>query len=97
MRKVLRYMAGPASGVVGLIALAAPASAADPQAADESPVGGTHAHRHVVMTGNGGCVDIDQVYFEPAGRGLHRAANESGPTQGPWHVFPGLGCEDLGF
>lgn len=24
--------------------------------------------------------------------GLHRAANESGPTRGPWHIFPGLGC-----
>jgi hypothetical protein len=25
------------------------------------------------------------VLFEPAGKGLHRASNESGPTQGPFH------------
>lgn len=70
------------------------ALAADP--ADESPIGGTHAHRHFVITPNG-CVDIDQVYFEPDVRGLRRAAFASGPDQGPWHAIPGLGCEDLGY
>jgi hypothetical protein len=68
--------------------------AADPPAAEQSPIGGTHAHRHVVLTPSG-CVDIDQVLFEPDRRGLHRAANESGHDQGPWHIRPGLGCEDL--
>lgn len=96
MFRLIRYTLGPVGGVVAVMALAAPASAADPQAAEQSPVGGTHAHQHVVMTGSG-CVDIDQVLFEPDTRGLHRAANESGPDKGPWHVFPGLSCEDLGF
>jgi hypothetical protein len=45
------------------------------------------------MTGNG-CLDLDQVLFEPS-KGLHRAASMSGPDKGPWHIFPGLGCEDL--
>jgi hypothetical protein len=76
-------------------AVGTPAVAATPPAADQSPVGGEHAHRHVVMTGSG-CVDIDQVLFEPdLVRGMHRAANETGPDKGPWHVFPGLGCDDL--
>ena len=78
------------------LALAAPAGAAEPPAADQSPVGGTHAHRHVVITPSG-CVDIDQVLFEPDVRGLHRAANETGPGKGPEHVFPGLSCADLGY
>ncbi len=82
--------------IAAALALAAPAGAADPPAADQSPVGGTHAHRHVVITGNG-CIDIDQVLFEPDTRGLHRGANASGPDKGPWHVFPGLGCADLGY
>ena len=83
--------------VLGALA-AAPgtALAADPRAAEQSPIGGTHAHRHFVLTGNG-CVDIDQVLFEPAGRGLHRAAEESGPNHGPQHIRPGLGCADLGY
>ncbi|MFJ5860265.1 hypothetical protein ACIQCM_02450 [Pseudarthrobacter sp. NPDC092439] len=71
-----------------------PAMAATPPAAEQSPLGGEHAHQHVVMTPSG-CVDIDQVLFEPDVRGLHRAANESGPAKGPWHIFPGLGCDDL--
>ena len=75
---------------------AGPAWAADPQAAEQSPVGGTHAHRHFVITGSG-CVDIDQVRFELGTRGLHRAANETGPGKGPEHVFPGLSCADLGY
>ena len=81
---------------VATLALAAPAVADEPPAADQSPIGGEHAHRHIVITGSG-CVDIDHVLFEPAARGLHRGANASGPDRGPWHVFPGLSCEDLGY
>ncbi|WP_258802410.1 hypothetical protein [Pseudarthrobacter sp. NS4] len=65
-------------------AIGTPAVAATPPAAEQSPVGGTNAHPHFVMTGSG-CVDIDQVRFEPGARGLHRGAQESGPSQGPWH------------
>lgn len=59
-----------------------PALAADPQAAAQSPIGGTHAHPHFVMTGSG-CVDINQVLFEPVTRGLHRAASVT--AKGPSH------------
>ena len=56
-------------------------------AAEQSPVGqpgepGAHTHR--VQTGNGGCVDIDSVYFEREDRGLHRGGNASG-AHGPAH------------
>lgn len=61
-----------------------PALAADPPAAAPSPVGGTDAHPHSVVTGSG-CVDINQVLFERAERGLHRAAFETGTDKGPWH------------
>lgn len=74
--------------------LGAPAVAATPPAAEQSPLGGEHAHQHVVITPSG-CVDIDQVLFEPDVRGMHRAANETGPDKGPWHIFPGLGCDAL--
>lgn len=55
--------------------------------AEQSPVGGTHAHAHHVHTGNGGCVDIDYVLFEPAARGLHHAAHNSiaGGRDRLWH------------
>ena len=69
--------------VVMLMALFAGVANADPAA--QSPVGGPGAHPHHVHTGNGGCVDIDSVFFEPAGRGLHRGSNASGPTRGPFH------------
>ena len=44
-------------------------------------------HTHHVHLGNGGCVDIDSVYFlaDPA-RGLHGGSNASnGHLQGPFH------------
>jgi hypothetical protein len=54
--------------------------------APQSPVGGAGAHPHHVHTGNGGCVDIDSVLFEPATRGLHQGSNASGgPALGPFH------------
>ena len=53
--------------------------------APQSPVGGQFAHPHHVHTGNGGCVDIDSVLFEPDVRGLHQGSNASGPTRGPFH------------
>ena len=54
--------------------------------APQSPVGGFGAHPHHVHTGNGGCVDIDSVLFEPSTRGLHRGSNASGgPARGPFH------------
>jgi len=45
----------------------------------------THAH-----TGNGGCVDIDTVRFEPGPRGLHHAAaNQIGLDHDLlWHGMP---------
>ena len=69
----------------GALALAAtPAALGDPAA--QSPVGGPHAHPHHVHTGNGGCVNIDSVLFEPDTRGLHQGSNASrGPLQGPFH------------
>jgi hypothetical protein len=94
IRIPLRWSLGPVGGLVVAVVLAAPSGAAEPQAAEQSPVGGEHAHQHFVITGNG-CVDINQVLFEPAGRGLHRGANASGPERGPWHIIPGLGCDDL--
>jgi hypothetical protein len=56
-------------------------------------------HPHHVLTGNGGCVDIDAVFFAAADeageeeqRGLHRGANASSfnpagddPARGPFH------------
>lgn len=64
---------GPLSGSPG----AAPA--------ERAPHSGPGAHPHHVHTGNGGCRDIDSVFFEPSGRGLHRGSNESGPERGPFH------------
>lgn len=65
-------------------------------AADESPVRhapGGGAHSHHVHTGNGGCVDIDSVFFLPLDHGLHQGANASSfgnpndqdTTRGPFH------------
>jgi hypothetical protein len=51
--------------------------AAQAAPADPSPVGGEFAHAHHIHTGNGGCVDIDSVFFEPDVTGLHRAANNN--------------------
>lgn len=52
---------------------------------EHAPHGGPGSHPHHVHTGNGECEDIDERSFEPAGRGLHRGANESGPEHGPYH------------
>ena len=54
--------------------------------AAQSPVGGSGAHQHHVITPQG-CVDVGAVAFEPdATRGLHGAAFASGgPSRGPWH------------
>ena len=60
------------------------AGVANAQPAEQSPIGGDHAHPHHVHT-PAGCVDINQVLFEPAGRGLHQGSNASGVHQGPWH------------
>jgi hypothetical protein len=61
------------------------AGVAQAQPADQAPVGGQFAHPHHVHTGNGECVDIDSVLFEPDVRGLHRASNETGMEKGPFH------------
>jgi hypothetical protein len=53
------------------------------QPADEAPVG-PGGHYHHVITGNGGCVNIDSVRFEKDDRGLHQGANKSG-SNGPAH------------
>ena len=74
--------------MVGALALGAPAAlGADPPAADQSPIGGTGAHTHHVFIGNGGCVDIDAVMFEPTTSGLHQGSNASGGAElGPFHL-----------
>lgn len=88
------------SGLIAALAItfvggtAGAGNAAEPPAAEEAPVGGLFAHQHIVMTGQG-CLDLDHVLFEPALIGLHHAAAVTGPDQGPWHIFPGLGCDDL--
>ena len=61
------------------------AGVAQAQPNDMAPVGGAGAHPHHVHTGNGGCVDINSVLFEPDTRGLHRASNETGMEKGPFH------------
>ena len=83
---------------VGSAALAGTA-AADP------PLHGRSAHSHHVHLGNGGCVDIDSVWFNAEShRGLHRGSEASGHHQGPYHgtcdgrIFPGGPfAADLGF
>jgi hypothetical protein len=62
------------------------AAVAQAQPADQSPVGGPGAHPHHIHTGNGGCVGIDGVLFEPDDRGLHQGSNASGGhARGPFH------------
>ena len=62
------------------------AGVAKAQPAEQAPVGGLFAHPHHVHTGNGGCVDINSVLFEPDVRGLHQGSNASGgPALGPFH------------
>ena len=80
-----RLLAGAV--VAGALALSVPAAlAADPPAAPPSPVGGLFAHVHHVFTGNGGCVEINAVTFEPATNGLHQGSNASGGAElGPFH------------
>lgn len=63
---------------------------ADP--AEPAPVGGPGSHPHHVDTGNGDCVDVDAVHFEPGESGLHQGSNassfnpsEGGTDQGPFH------------
>jgi hypothetical protein len=83
-----RVSAAVAAGLLGAAAFAAPAVA-------EPPRGGPFQHTHHVHTGDGGCVDIDSVMFNPDHRGLHQGSNASGLDRGPWHgtcageVFPG--------
>lgn len=75
--------------------VASSALAASPRADDRSPVGGEHAHTHHIHTGNGDCVDIDQVRFEPGGHGLHHGVSQSDDRADMWHgtcdgkVYPG--------
>lgn len=69
-----------AIGAMGLAAV--PAASAAP--AEQSPVGGEHAHPHHVSTGQG-CRDLAAPPMEPGARGLHRGSNESGPGRGPFH------------
>ena len=70
-------------GAVTLTAMAAIVAAGGAAVAD-SVVGGPGAHPHHVETGNGGCVDINSVLFEPDSRGLHRGSESSG-AHGPHH------------
>lgn len=54
-------------------------------AGDNAPHGGDGSHPHHVHTGDGGCRDMSGPEFEPDDRGRHRASNESGSEQGPFH------------
>jgi hypothetical protein len=89
-RRLPLALASAALGSMALVvaALAAPAAAAP-------PTGGPFAHSHHVHTGNGGCVDIAAVLFNPEHRGLHQGSNASTTDRGPYHgtcdsrVFPG--------
>jgi hypothetical protein len=70
-------------------------------AAIAAPPHGEGGHPHHVRTGNGGCVELNQVLFHFDVRGLHRGSNASSsfdittfdPTdpstypvmRGPWH------------
>ncbi len=54
---------------------------------EHAPHGGPFSHPHHVHTGNGGCVNLNEVLFEhedPA-RGLHRGSLASTTAHGPWH------------
>ena len=51
--------------------------------APQSPIGGTGAHGHSVVTGTG-CQNVGTPLFEPTDRGLHQGANASG-AHGPRH------------
>ena len=64
--------------------MAGPA-AADPVVRHTPGLDGAHPHH--VHTGNGGCVDINSVYFLPDHtRGLHGGSEASnGHMQGPFH------------
>ena len=93
MNKRVLTLVGALSGAIVLTM----GGAAQAEPADPSPVGGANAHSHHVHTGNGGCVDIASVLFEPDVRGLHRGADnniEMGHNT-LWHgtcageVFPG--------
>ena len=68
------------------IALIAGGFAGSAHGADEhAPHGGGGSHPHHVHTGDGGCRDLGGPAFEPDDRGRHRASNESGSEQGPYH------------
>jgi hypothetical protein len=76
------------AALAGGLVISPGTSFADP--AEQSVVGGPGSHPHHVHTGNGGCVDINRVFFEVDDRGLHRGADssnehESGPYHGPCH------------
>lgn len=95
----LRRVAAVASGLAVAGALVAggvaSSASASPPANDRSPVGGENAHTHHIHTGNGDCVELDEVRFEPGGHGLHHGANSSNDRAGMWHgtcdgaVYPG--------
>lgn len=65
-------------------------SMASAEPADQSPIGGDHAHPHHVHTGDGGCRDIDRNYFEPDPEGRHRGLHR-GAVEGEVHHGPCVG------
>lgn len=77
--------------LLALTVLGGPASAEGHPPVRHEPGGGAHSHH--VLTGNGGCVDIDAVFFVPATSGLHQGSNASSftnpndpdATRGPFH------------
>lgn len=90
-----RRISGLVVGLLLALGMMAGTASAAPPVSDE-PLGDGFAHTHHVHTGNGGCVDIDRVYFNVGSRGLHQGANASrGPLQGPFHgtcdglIYPG--------
>lgn len=95
----LRRVAAVSGGIIVAAALAAGGVAsgalAEPPADERSPIGGEHAHTHHIHTGNGDCVDIDEVRFEPRAHGLHHGVTSSNDRADMWHgtcdgkVYPG--------
>ena len=81
MKRLTAFLATLA--LVTSLFLAGGTALADPN--ENSVVGGPGAHPHHVDLGNGDCVNIDSVLFEPAARGLHRGSNSSTPANGPFH------------
>lgn len=79
MRPIIRTLAITAAvGTLTTFGML-PASAEPPVHTDDS------GHTHHLTTGNGSCQQVGAVTWDADTRGLHRGANASGTSRGPWH------------